>query len=285
VRGSFFLNPEDAKVRATRYLQLNCLGLFLAPQLLLFKVAQNGRTLLIDSNRCGKTSLDLLVAELVQLFCEEVYALDGRRPPGNPTRPQSSPSPPWRELDCCRRDAVTLVHHSQASAAQLFTHGLRVLLHILTPLLRPTRAIPTAVPLLAVNPPAVSHRSASEAVPERAYQMPEPRAVPPLPRLRIPEVVQRSLCVSANEEFTYSAMPKLRDKKLGSYAAARGSASLASLRATRILTIVATRGGLQVHTISNECQLSYRTACSCDLAAAPQTSLLSKFSATVEEPE
>jgi hypothetical protein len=68
------------------------LGLFLAPQLLLFKVAQNGRTLLIDPNRCGKTSLDLLVAEPVQLFCEEVYALDGRRPPGNPTRPQAHPA-------------------------------------------------------------------------------------------------------------------------------------------------------------------------------------------------
>jgi hypothetical protein len=44
------------------------MGLFLPAQLLLFKVAQNCRTLVIDPDRSGKARLDLLVAELIQ-FC------------------------------------------------------------------------------------------------------------------------------------------------------------------------------------------------------------------------
>jgi hypothetical protein len=43
--------------------------------------------------------------------------------------------------------------------------------------------------------------------------------------------------------------------------------------------------GLHVHTTANECQWRPRIAWSCDLPAASQASLLSKFAVAVEEPE
>jgi hypothetical protein len=46
----------------------------LTAELLVFEVAQDRNTFIIDPDRSGKTRLDLLVAELVQFFFEEIRA-------------------------------------------------------------------------------------------------------------------------------------------------------------------------------------------------------------------
>ena len=57
------------------YLQLSRPCLVLFAQLLLFEVAEHRRTLIVYPDCCGKTRLDLLVAQLVQFFFEKIRLL------------------------------------------------------------------------------------------------------------------------------------------------------------------------------------------------------------------